>query len=324
MWNQILGHTEQIATLRALLAHQRLPQCLLLAGPDGIGKRLLARTIMQAFFCRAGADEPCGQCADCLQIAAQHHPDGIWIERTPSPTTKKLRAEIVIDQIRALRAHLSLTTMSGHGKIAVIDDADCLNPHAANSCLKLLEEPTDHTHLILLTARPQDLLPTIRSRCQALSLAPLPLPLLTQHLAATGLDPATARQRALMSNGSLATALAYPTELLTETIQDLHALPHTTAADLLNMAERWAQDDHTCGLRLYILALLWRDVSATQCGAAQTSIPATAALRDALAVRQPSRIQRELRDIFAALRSFEDASANKQLCCESLLFSLAA
>lgn len=325
MWNHILGHTQAVATLRQLLCAGRLPQCLLLAGPEGIGKRLLARTAAAAFWCTAApTGEACGVCAACGQISAGTWPDLSWVELETSPTTKKLRTEIVIDQIRALTARLQLRSISPQGKIGVIDTAEAMNTHAANSCLKLLEEPPANTHLILLSSRPQDLLPTIRSRCQVLTLAPLETALIARHLESTGVDAATAKQRAVLSQGSLAQALALPSDLLAETVQQLHQLVTPQAADLLDIAAQWVDDDASLLTRLYIMATLWRDSLAQHAAVTAPSIPATGQLTQQLAQRPGGRLQRELRAILDTLRRCDDTTANKLLSCEALLLSVAA
>ena len=142
----------------------RLPHALLLAGPAGIGKHLLARKLTSLLLCQQpDADSgACGRCPACTWLRAGSHPD--LSELVPEEPGKAIR----IDQVRALGVELGMTSHAGRYKVAVIAPADAMNVNAANSLLKTLEEPTASTLLILLTASPGRLPATVRSRCQQL------------------------------------------------------------------------------------------------------------------------------------------------------------
>jgi DNA polymerase-3 subunit delta' len=138
----------------------RLPHALLLAGPAGVGKRRFANALANYLLCleptAAGA---CGACRACKLVAAETHPDMVWI--APEETSRAVK----IDQIRALTDFVGKTAQMGGKKIAVIEPAEAMNTNAANALLKNLEEPAGDTHLILVSDAPGRLLPTIRSRC---------------------------------------------------------------------------------------------------------------------------------------------------------------
>lgn len=148
-----------------LLARRRsgtLPHALLLRGNSGLGKNHFALLLTQGLLCeQAPADGlPCGGCRGCRLFLAGSHPDVLSV--SPAEEGKA----ILIDQIRELCAYTALKSQRAGYQIAIISPAERMNTAAVNSLLKTLEEPTDQTLLILVSARPNLLPATIRSRCQ--------------------------------------------------------------------------------------------------------------------------------------------------------------
>jgi DNA polymerase III subunit delta' len=173
----LTGHAEARRALLAALRRGALPHALILSGPSGIGKRRLARWLVAARWC-AAADPPCGACRSCRTVAAGQHPDVEIVERNPpkerDPHELGSRTEITVDQVRkGLLPALSLRAVEGQGRAAIVDDADTLNEAAQNALLKTLEEPPGNCLLVLVCAHEDALLDTVRSRCQAVRLAPL-------------------------------------------------------------------------------------------------------------------------------------------------------
>jgi DNA polymerase-3 subunit delta' len=176
----------------------RLPHALLISGQEGVGKRLLAEQLAHSLLCeQAAADgQPCGQCAACGWLRAGTHPDLLWL--VPEEAGKAIK----VDQVRALISELCMTSHAGRYKVAVIQPADAMNRNAANSLLKTLEEPTDNTLLVLLTALPGRLPATIRSRCQQLQVA-LPDALSAQQwLQDSGMESGQATRYLMLANGA--------------------------------------------------------------------------------------------------------------------------
>lgn len=149
----VRGHAGPVRILTAALASGRMPHALLLHGPAGVGKATTAACLAAALLCEGAGPRPCGACPACLRRVHGNAYDRI--EVTPDG------AQIKIEQVRDLRERLG----AGTG-VVIVDPADALNPHAANALLKTLEEPPPGWTLVLVTARPEALLPTIRSRCQ--------------------------------------------------------------------------------------------------------------------------------------------------------------
>lgn len=324
MWAEIVGHDRVITQLRAAVAREHVAAAYLFVGPEGVGKRLTAQTLALTLLCQAAAAErPCGQCGACGRGHSGTHPDLVCI----APLPEKATHEITIDQIRAMQARLRFHAMEGGHQIALLDAADTLNDEAANAALKLLEEPPARTHLILIAAQPDRLLPTIRSRCQTLRFMPLPTAALVQQLCARGLDDAEARQRALFAEGSLGRALQFPTEIFAETVHDLQTvLMEPATARWLDVAERWAADPETLVWRLHVASVAWRDALAARTSENRATIrlPATTPLRTYLAQRPARRLSQELQAVFQTTAACTRTTFNRQLCCETLLAQLTA
>ncbi len=159
------------ANLDRLRQAGQLPHALLISGPAGIGKQLLAEEFARLLLCETPVDDSqaCGQCHACHLFASGAHPDILHIQ--PQEEAK----EIKIAQIRELIEKLALARHYARHRVILIQPADRLNTAAANSLLKTLEEPPENTLIILISATPSRLPATIRSRCQTLKL-PVPVP----------------------------------------------------------------------------------------------------------------------------------------------------
>ncbi len=214
-WQEILGHDDVVEQFRRALTRGRLASSFLFVGPQGIGKRTFAVKLAAALLCETRPEEaldPCGTCPACAQVAAGTHPD---LEIVSKP---KDRATIPLDLLvgdkehrghQGLCHHLALKPYRGGRKIALIDDADYLNPEGANSLLKTLEEPPPRSVLILVGTSPARQLPTIRSRCQMIRFFPLPADAVAELLVARELidDPEQAWRLAERAGGSIERAL---------------------------------------------------------------------------------------------------------------------
>lgn len=190
---------------------------LLLHGAPGVGQFELAVTLAQSALCEAGdgaspsrsaaAHAACGSCPACRLVQARSHPDLLvlvpealretlgWNAGGESEEGKpdkdkaskaKPSREIKVDAVRAAVAFAQTTSSRGKGKVVVLHPAERINPIASNTLLKTLEEPPGHARFVLSCARPESLLATIRSRCQALRLEAPPTAAALAWLAARG------------------------------------------------------------------------------------------------------------------------------------------
>ncbi|TXH03543.1 MAG: DNA polymerase III subunit delta' [Nevskiaceae bacterium] len=157
--------------MTALITEGRLAHALLLAGPQGVGKRHFARALTSFLLCEKRDAYACGQCRSCLQLSAGQHPNAFLLQREVDEKTGKQKRDIAIEQVRDLGERLTLSSHYGQAKVAVIDPADALNHNGVNALLKTIEEPPPASYLILISERPQALLPTLRSRCQRVRMA---------------------------------------------------------------------------------------------------------------------------------------------------------
>jgi DNA polymerase-3 subunit delta' len=296
----VRGHDRLRAILSRALERDRLPPALLFAGPDGVGKKLLALAVAQAALCeRAPAPEPCGECRACRKVSAalaperleelrqeadQHpdedvwrnfrlHPDLVLAEGWRLTKTGRPRAEpeIRVDQVRDLIVEITGTPFEARRRVFVIDDAHTMNEAAQNALLKSLEEPPPRSHVILVSAAPLGLRQTIRSRCQLLRFGPLTRGAVAAHLAERrGVSEEEARTQAALAGGSLGAALAFESESygrMREGLVDLLERAGTLdPAARMEAAEALEQSEDPT-LLLTTLRSLLRDLLALRAGA---------------------------------------------------------
>jgi DNA polymerase-3 subunit delta' len=174
-FTNIEGHEQPLTVLKRALANKTLAHAYLFSGEAGIGKKMTALALAAAVNCGdAGPEGGCGVCPSCRKIALSGHPDVHIL--VPDGD------EIKIDQVRQMQADLSLKPFEGAKKVLIIDGAESMNPSSANAFLKTLEEPPGECLIIMISAMPQGLLATIRSRCQEIRFHPLPRHILAQAL----------------------------------------------------------------------------------------------------------------------------------------------
>ncbi len=207
-WSRIVGHEHLIEAFRHVFQKRRLAHAYLFSGPSGVGKRLFAEELAKALLCEssnkpAGELAACDQCSACLLFAAQTHPDFFSVRRPEDVNV--MPTELILE----LCAGFSLKSARGHGKVAILDDADDLNDEAANRFLKTLEEPPPRSVFILVGTSVDRQLPTILSRCQTVRFGPLAeekiVAILKEHGTA---DPAQLERLIRLADGSPGQALA--------------------------------------------------------------------------------------------------------------------
>jgi len=322
MWSTILGHQKPIEQLRKALATRRLPNAYLFSGLSGIGKKLVATTFVSALFCPKSPDV-CGSCISCSKIRNRSHPDVFFIE----PKTEK----ILIEQVRDLKQNLQFHPLEGAIKIAVIDDADAMTEAAANSLLKILEEPPQSTHFILITAFTHRILPTIRSRCQKIVFAPLPEEDVTQYLIGQrGFDQRQALRIAQISQGSIGSVAELDPEFIDDVMSRFtRLLGNANAADIIAVSEAWAQEGDRVPLVFDLLMCFYRDLlcyrsTGIRVGFLSAAEPSLQG--DGSAIMGTGRVSiKKLENAITSIARARDAlftTANKQLLFEQLLFTL--
>lgn len=211
----------------------RMPHALLLRGASGHGKAMFAGRLAAVLLCGSD-DAPCGECPSCRLCAAGSHPDWTDVKLEPD------RREIVVDQIRDLIHSIGLTARFGRYKVVILESAELMNRHAANTLLKTLEEPPGATVFVLVSSNSAQLLPTIRSRCQSIDF-PVPDPdIALGWLRGRVPDPDSALA---VAHGAPVRAVAMSNEGLIELRAELDRdLDHLLAGgDPMAVAARWKE-----------------------------------------------------------------------------------
>jgi DNA polymerase-3 subunit delta' len=158
----------QWAEIKHRIRDGNLPHALLLSGSAGLGKQQFARELVRVLLCSQSDKtiQACGRCQQCRLLRAQSHPDFYPIDRAPGGR------QILVDQIRALNAFMMMGCQYGRYKIGLIGEAEALNRNAANSLLKILEEPPARSLIILVSSTSMQMPATLRSRCQRVLFSP--------------------------------------------------------------------------------------------------------------------------------------------------------
>jgi DNA polymerase-3 subunit delta' len=209
----LLGHEAAEHAWAQARASGRLHHAWLITGTQGIGKATLAYRLARGLLAdRAPGESLALDPADPVfrRIAAGTHAGLMTVERSPDEKTKRMRRDIVVDEVRAVTQFLRRTAGEGGWRVVVVDGAEDMNPNAANALLKLLEEPPTGALLLLVCHAPGLLPATIRSRCRRLRLSPLRCAeveaLLARYL--PELPPDERAQMAALAEGSIGRALS--------------------------------------------------------------------------------------------------------------------
>lgn len=201
-----------------MLGGARLPHALLFAGPDGVGKKAFALELARALMCKTPVEgEACGKCPICRRIGVFELPKSdkgddykrVFLGDHPDVgIVIPFKRNLLVGAIRELEREANFRPFESEIRVFIVDDADKMNDSASNALLKTLEEPPSTTFLILVTSRPDSLLPTIRSRCQVIRFAPVPVGEIEKYLIGSGsMSPEDARVAARVSDGSVSRAM---------------------------------------------------------------------------------------------------------------------
>lgn len=224
----------------------KLPHAVLLTGPAGLGKADFARELARTLLCAnpLASGRPCAVCKSCQLAQAGTHPDLFWVTRADDGDA------ILVDQIRALGEFLALRPHTSDRKVAVVAAAETMNANAANSLLKSLEEPPSGSYLLLLSAAPERLPATIRSRCVRITFSPPPVDQALAWLQPQIPDTVPVDTLLALAEEAPLRALALvQTNFMDQRAQwiaDLEAIAQ--GADPLSCAARWKKADTAAGL----------------------------------------------------------------------------
>jgi DNA polymerase-3 subunit delta' len=248
------GNEEVVRTVREMLARDHFPHAVILSGPQGSGKFTLAQMVAKAMNCLQqprtdGLPDFCGVCANCVRIAEADALDDRFaeavearenlrdVDKRETRILVQTHADVTIippdppqmlvkvDQVRRIIREIYYRPAEGRHRVYIFSEADFMK-EAANSLLKILEEPPDFATIFLLTNNPSALLPTVRSRCMHLRLSALSLEAVESYLATSrpGLKPKERALVARLSGGGLGRARNFDLTQYVAARQDALAL----------------------------------------------------------------------------------------------------
>ncbi|MBN1470274.1 MAG: DNA polymerase III subunit delta' [Syntrophaceae bacterium] len=258
-FGDIYGHEKKIEILQKTLAQKRTGHAYLFSGIPAIGKKTLALEFIKAINCEKVESlvDSCGECASCRKIQHESHPDVFFVQAEGQ--------FIRIASIRQIQERTKCKPLEARRRAFIIDDADKMNEEAANSLLKMLEEPSLVNILILVTSRPYFMPQTIISRCQHLRFNPLSSETVVRFLVnEKNMDHSKAILLAALSGGSIGNALelhkddifAYRTELFNL----LAAANKKDPFSLINLASCLGRKKKDVRQGLNIMNAFFRDI----------------------------------------------------------------
>jgi DNA polymerase III subunit delta' len=256
-FSDVLGHEQALSIINRYIEKSHFFGGYIFSGPEGIGKKMVARIIAQKLNCTAQDDRPCGSCSSCIKIEKLGHPDLHIIQNG--------EAQIKIEDIRDIQREASFRAYEGAMKVFIIDNAHKLNPEAANSLLKTLEEPPKDVLIILITHKPQNIIKTVLSRCKVIKFFSLARTKLETILVKNyALDKPSAHFLAFYAEGRLGLALRLKdTPLLAEKNKIFDAFVLSSKPLDRNLM---GQNKEQLRVSLNILASWFRDIYLLKAG----------------------------------------------------------
>src|SRR6188474_844980 len=259
-WN-LIGHEWAVEMLKKHVTNGTTRHAYLFAGPPGLGRRSLALRFAQALNCQTPIDAgiPCGTCRNCKQIDAMQHPDLAVVQAESEGGSLK------VDQIRDTRRSLTLKPYIANYRVALFLRFQQANDNAANALLKTLEEAPSYAVLILTADNPEQLLPTIVSRCEVLRLRPLKYEEVQSALESRGLESGKAKLIAHISGGRFGYALRLIEneallEKREERLNDLLSLISASRVEKFAYADKLSRDKEAMRQAVLIWLSYWRDI----------------------------------------------------------------
>jgi len=333
-FRHLAGHRVLLDLVARAAARGSLPPSLIFAGPDGVGKRLAALSLAQLFNCTSVSGEAdgelapdaCGNCSACRRIARGVHADVLVVE--PGDT-----GAIKVDQVRAAIERTAYRPFEGRRRVVIVDDADAMEAPPQNALLKTLEEPPAASTFVLVTSRPDVLLPTVRSRCQRIRFGPIsPAEMAPVLMRDHGFEEREAHAAATAAEGSIGRALEGDSEAYVGARDAAEAMLKM-AAQAATPAQRLAAaralggdkvDRDELGRRLRLVASMLRDIGVLLSHADERSL-ANGDLQPVLARLLPAFDADRALDAFAAVdRALQalDRNASPKIVADWVAFQV--
>lgn len=255
------------------VANDNQRHAYLFTGSPAVGRSSLALAFARALTCSAPPTpgQFCGECRECRQIGAMQHPDLHIIQ------AEKEGGMLKVEQIRELRKSVLLSPYQAKYRIVLLLRFQEANPSAANALLKTLEEAPSKVILLLTADNPEQLLPTIVSRCEVMRLRPASLPSLENYLREKGADEEKAKFLAHLSGGRTGYALRLledesALDFRREKLDEFANLLKSSRVERFAYAEKLAKDKAEFRETLLLWLSLWRDVMLQAAGDAESLV----------------------------------------------------
>jgi DNA polymerase-3 subunit delta' len=316
--------------LKKHVANGTTRHAYLFAGPPGLGRRTLGVRFAQALNCPTPLEAgiPCGECRDCRQIAALQHADLHVIQAEDDSQKPKIGGILKVDQIREIRKTLVYKPYQSKYRVALCLRFQEANDNAANALLKTLEEAPSYVVLILTADNPEQLLPTIVSRCEVLRLRPLSVEQVQAALERRGVEADRAKLIAHISGGRFGYALRMTEDDLLleqreERLNDLQSLISGSRVEKFAYADKLAKDKESMRQAFLIWLSYWRDVMLRSARAETplVNIDRNVEIEDLAGRLDLSTARKVVSTLEGALEKMEQ-NVNSRLLAEVLLLDL--
>ena len=322
-WN-LTGHEWAVDMLRKHVVRGTMRHAYLFAGPPGLGRRTLALRFAQALNCPTPLEAgiPCGMCRDCKQIEAMQHADLTVVQAESEGGIMK------VDQIREARKTLTLKPYMSKYRVALFLRFHEASDNAANALLKTLEEAPSYAVLILTADNPEQLLPTIVSRCEVLRLRPLSVEEVQQELESRGLENSHAKLIAHISGGRMGYAIRLiddesMLDAREERLNDLLAPMPASHVEKFRYADQLSKDKDAMRQAILIWLSYWRDVMlrTAQAETPLVNVDRNVEIEDIAGRMDVASASRAVRRLESSLEQI-DRNVNPRLLAEVLLMDL--
>jgi len=321
---KLTGHEWAVDMLKRHVVNGTTRHAYLFAGPPGLGRRTLALRFAQALNCPTPVSTgiPCGTCRDCKQIESMRHADLSVVQADSEGGILK------VDQIREVRKTLTYKPYQSKYRVALFLRFHEANDNAANALLKTLEEAPSYAVLILTADNPEQLLPTILSRCEVLRLRPLKLEEVQRDLESRGVESGRAKLIAHISSGrpGYARRLVEDDMLLEkreERLNDLLTLLPASRVEKFKYAEQLSKDKDSMRQTILFWLSYWRDVMlrTAQAGTPLVNVDRNVEIEDLAGKMDLSSARNVVSRFENALEQMEK-NVNPRLLMEVLLMDL--
>lgn len=321
-WADIIGHSQTISMLRRMLQSGDIQHAMLFTGPDGVGKVTVAKIMAAGILCENGSQgEACGVCGSCQMLARGGHPDLYQL----SPEGSSIK----IDQIRSMQREMAMSPCHSQKRVCIIETAETMTDQAANSLLKVLEEPPAYLVFILTASQRYRLLDTVVSRCRLFPFHPVSPGLIADTLTNKGVEERKALTAARLSGGRIGTAHTFAgtggLDARDKAVAILSRLSSAKSQNLLDIAGvLYEKEDKTAAQLMPHLSALIRDLAVLKTAKPQQLV-FNIDIIEQLAVLAENWSEDALSGSYAELRQAERAiagNANARLTSEALIIQL--